>query len=125
MQIKIKRLHENAVLPVRSSDTSMCFNITAASMQESPVSVTCGSGWQFNLPDDVWAEVHAMPDLWKTGLVFCNGCDILDSTCTDELKMHFYKVYAGVPYGTGSVFARLIFHNFHSIKPEEVTFDVQ
>ena len=120
-EIKLYRMHEAAVIPQRAAPDSVCFNVVAANMQESPVSVSCGSGWAMQFPEGVWAELRAEPDIWSRGLVFCNGVLVLDNSYKGEVWTHFYKVCPAVLYGPGSVFAQLIFHN---TKPEEIIFNV-
>ena len=97
MNLKIKKLHPNAIIPTYATDGSACFDLYAATVDNasrigkllthgSPV--TCGTGLAFEVPEG-WAMMvysrsgHGFKH--NTRLANCVG--VTDSDYRDEVKV--------------------------------------
>lgn len=121
MIVKLKRLHEDAVIPFKTYDGDFCYDMVAVSEKEVAPNVwEYRLGWAMQLvrgdePFEEWGgEAHKGLDLkrsplklsidvrprssiWKTGMVLSNGIGTVDELYTGEVKAVFYHVFPNMP----------------------------
>lgn len=97
MEIKIKKLHQNAVTPAYATDGAACFDLVAATVEGNShigatvwngYPITCGTGLAFEIPTG-----HAMLIFsrsghgFKSGVRLANCVGILDSDYRGEVMV--------------------------------------
>lgn len=84
MEIKIKKLHPNAIKPAYATDGAACFDLVAATVEGhshlganvwNGYPVTCGTGLAFEIPAG-----HAMLIFSRSGHGFKNGVRLANCT---------------------------------------------
>ena len=84
MEIKIKKLHQNAIKPAYATDGAACFDLVAATVEGhsnlganvwNGYPVTCGTGLAFEIPAG-----HAMLIFSRSGHGFKNGVRLANCT---------------------------------------------
>ena len=89
--IKLKQLHENAVVPTYATDGSGCFDLYAATIKDSTkigthvecgFPVTCGTGLAFEIPEE-----HVMLIFSRSGHGFKS--DVRLANCTGVIDADY------------------------------------
>ena len=121
MKVKFKKLRENAKLPTKTHDDDFCYDVYACDCEEVAPNVykyPLGFALQIDeyegisLPDNhmsmfasVWRnhktilsiDFRPRSSVWKTGMVLCNSCGIVDRGYTGEVCAFFYHVMPDMP----------------------------
>ena len=97
MKIKIKALHQNAVLPTYATDGSGAFDLYAATVDNSAVlgkhvgtsrPLLCGTGLAFQIPaDHVMLIFSRSGHGFKHGVRLSNCVGVIDSDYTGEVMV--------------------------------------
>ena len=129
MQVKIKKLNENAVVPTKAHESDFAYDLTATSVEEvAPGVYKYGTGIAIQIDEDVDPNVtvgfgiRPRSSIYKTGLVLANSVGTIDLNYTGELMLVFYKVVEnGTLYKVGDRIGQLYFDYTLPIDFEEVT----
>lgn len=108
MRVKIKKLHEDAVIPSKTYANDFCYDCVAVSEEEIAPNV-----WKYGLGlamqmerdspnescEDVCFAIDARPrsSVWKTGMVLSNCVGTIDEGYTGEISAVFYHVMPNMP----------------------------
>jgi dUTP pyrophosphatase len=97
MKIKIKAVHQNAVLPTYATDGSGAFDLYAATVDNSAAlgkhvettePLTCGTGLAFQIPaDHVMLIFSRSGHGFKNGVRLSNCVGVIDSDYTGEVMV--------------------------------------
>lgn len=118
MQVKIKKLNENAVIPYKTYDKDFCYDCVAVSEEEVAPNV-----WKYGLGIatqidrskenpfcfvekgtdtegiDFQLSIDARPrsSVWKTGMILANCEGTIDELYRGEISAIFYHVMPNMP----------------------------
>jgi len=108
--IKIK-LSEVVNAPVQSTEGSVGYDLYASSDPEIIKDrLVYSTGIFLDLPNNIYATLHARSSIYMYGLILANSVGIIDSDYRGELKVIFYTQKDYIPYKMGDRIAQLIFH---------------
>ena len=91
MNIKIKKLNSNAVIPFRAHFGDAGMDITATSVIETEDYVEYGTGLAFEMNPGYMMLIFPRSSNSKKDLLLCNSVGILDSSYRGELKLRFKR----------------------------------
>lgn len=105
MKVKIKKLHENAVIPYKTYDKDFCYDVVATSCTEiEPNIYAYGIGLAFETQPDIrYSELNIDIDfrprssIWKTGMVLSNCVGTIDELFRGEVTAVFYHLFTDMP----------------------------
>lgn len=128
MEIKIKRLHDDAVIPYKTYNDDFCYDVVATSCEEvAPNVYRYGLGFALQIDreaenpftsvffvtktgalmrrDAAWQlsiDFRPRSSVWKTGMVLSNCEGTIDELFRGEVTAVFYHVMPDMPrYKTG------------------------
>ena len=115
MKIKLKKVNENAKLPLKAKKGDLCYDVWAVSEEEIAPNVwRYGLGFKYeiergylyalninlkNLQDDIIISIDFRPrsSIWKTGMSLANSEGSLDEFYRGEAMAVFYHVIPNMP----------------------------
>lgn len=126
MKVKIKKLHEDAVIPFKAYDKDFCYDVVAVSEEEiapnvwryglgfalqidrgfEPISGNFnGKGFLnlssevnlYNSPINLSIDLRPRSSIYKTGMVLANSQATIDEGYTGEIKLVYYHVMPNMP----------------------------
>jgi dUTP pyrophosphatase len=96
MQIKIKKLNPNAVIPVYAKAGDAGMDLVATSIiSDKPEQITYGMGIALEIPEGFVGLIFPRSSVRKTGLDLSNAVGVVDSGYRGELQATFNKVFGG------------------------------
>ena len=96
MQVKIKKLNENAVIPSYAKDGDAGMDVIATSIiSDTPTQITYGLGIALEIPYGFVGLVFPRSSIRKTGLQLSNSVGVIDSGYRGELQATFNKLFGG------------------------------
>lgn len=128
MKVKIKKLHENAVIPFKAYDKDFCYDVVAVSEEEIAPNVwryKLGIAMQverglevveygysslnlFKSPINLSLDFRPRSSIYKTGMVLANSQATGDEGYTGEYMLIFYHVMPNMPrYKVGDKIAQM------------------
>ena len=132
MEVKIKKLSENAVIPFKKHDDDFCYDLVATSCEEiAPNVYKYGTGLAFEIVDDGdWRlnpeifnyalTIRPRSSICKTGMVLSNSEGTIDFSYRGEVSAVFYHVMPNMPrYNVGDRIAQLHLDIAYKIEFEE------
>jgi dUTP pyrophosphatase len=131
MKIKIKKLHEDAVIPkyAKQGDAGLDLTAISVSMFEAGavLYVEYGTGLAVEIPEGYVGLIFPRSSLSKTTLVMANHVGVIDSGYRGEIKFRFKDVTdtanefnEPVIYNVGDKIGQLIVIPYPSVEFEEV-----
>lgn len=93
MDVKIKKLNENAVIPKYAHPGDAGMDVVATSINVTDEYVEYGTGLAFEVPEGYCMLIFPRSSNSKKDLVLANSVGVLDSTYRGELKLRFKRVY--------------------------------
>lgn len=117
MEVKIKKLHKDAVIPFKTYPSDFCYDVVAVSEEEIAPNVwKYGLGFAlqidrdlevveygysnvnlFNSPIILSIDFRPRSSVWKTGMVLSNCEGTIDENYTNEISAVFYHVMPNMP----------------------------
>lgn len=124
IKIKLKKLNENAKLPVKSKEGDFCYDVYATEREEIAPNVfrykigfayeivrdkitienydkkSCHDGLEIDLrnsPLNISIDFRPRSSIYKTGLSLCNSEGTLDEFYRNEAMAVFYRVIPNLP----------------------------
>ena len=120
MEVRLKRFHENAVIPFKTYDKDFCYDLVAVSENEVAPNVwQYGLGWAFQLvrgnePFEKWGshinsidlkhsplkldiDIRPRSSIWKTGMILSNCTGTVDEIYTGQATAVMYHVMPNMP----------------------------
>ena len=94
MEVKIKKLNPNAVIPsyAKSGDAGMDLVATSI-IKDTPEQITYGMGIALEIPEGFVGLVFPRSSVRKTGLQLSNSVGVIDSGYRGELQATFNKLF--------------------------------
>lgn len=110
MQVKIKRLSKDAVMPTKAHTSDAGFDLVATSKEEFLTYIEYGTSIAFAIPEGYVGYLFPRSSISKTDLVLANSVGVIDSGYLGEVKLRFKKQRqsAGPKYKIGDRIGQLI-----------------
>lgn len=90
MEVKIKKLHQNAVIPHKAHATDAGFDLTAVSLSfDGKGNFVYGTGLAFEIPEGHVGLVFPRSSICKTDLFLTNSVGVIDSHYRGEVTFKF------------------------------------
>lgn len=89
MKIKIKKLHENAVIPSYAKEGDAGFDLTAVSVEEREQFIQYNTGLAFEIPEGHVGLIFPRSSVTKKDLMLKNSVGIIDSGYRGEVSFRF------------------------------------
>ena len=91
MQVLIKKLHPNAVIPsyAKAGDAGMDMVAISATIAENGEYVEYGTGIAVEIPEGYVGLIFARSSISKTSLILANHVGVVDSGYRGEIKFRF------------------------------------
>lgn len=104
MQVKVKKLSPEAVIPQYAKSGDAGLDLTAISMETDEFgNIVYGTGLAFEIPEGFVGLLFPRSSIYKTGLSLSNSVGVIDSGYRGEIIFKFRKA-AGVHEAGGVVF---------------------
>lgn len=110
MNVKIKKLNENAVIPFKTYEKDFCYDCVAVSEEEIAPNVwkyglgfameierNCSDYRDFGVDSLLAIDVRPRSSVWKTGMVLSNCAGTVDELYRGEVSAVFYHVMPNMP----------------------------
>lgn len=127
MKIKIKKLHENAVIPKYAKNGDAGLDLTAISKEYDGNNIVYKTGLAFEIPENFVGLLFPRSSNSKTDLYLTNHVGIIDSSYRGEIMLKFKSVLSssgqyisGKEYYIGDRVGQLIILPYPQIEFEEV-----
>lgn len=95
IDVKIRKVHPDAVIPFRAHATDAGMDVIAISMEMIEDYVEYDTGLQFQLPEGYAMLIFPRSSNSKKDLLLCNSVGILDAGYTGNLKLRFKLMTEG------------------------------
>lgn len=96
MEVKIKKLNPNAVIPAYAKDGDAGMDLVATQIiKDTPEQITYGTGIAVEIPYGFVGLVFPRSSVRKTGLQLSNSVGVIDSGYRGEIQATFNKVFGG------------------------------
>ena len=96
MQVKIKKLNPNAVIPTYAKEGDAGMDLVATEiLKDTPEQITYGTGIALEIPEGFVGLVFPRSSIRKTGLQLSNSVGVIDSGYRGELQATFNKLFGG------------------------------
>jgi dUTP pyrophosphatase len=106
MDVKIKKLDENAVIPFYATDGSAGMDLTATSVHEDDYgNMVYGTGLAFEIPKGYVGLLFPRSSNAKKDLMLTNCVGVLDSDYREEVYFKFRPTYHNVLHG---IFSKIV-----------------
>ena len=101
LEVKIKKLHKDAVIPKYETVGSVGMDLTAVSKEyDEHGNVVFGTGLAIQIPEGYYADLRPRSSISKYDLVLANSVGTIDADYRGELILKFKpSVYFGVNRG--------------------------
>ena len=123
MQVKFKKLHADAKLPVKGSLDAACYDVYATSVEVNNGVVTYGLGFATQIPEGWRGVIVPRSNISKHPWVLANSVGIVDSDYIGEWMVK-YRCVSGfieaVPYNVGDRIAQIYFEKNTDVQFVEV-----
>jgi dUTP pyrophosphatase len=124
MEIKIKKLTENAKIPAyaKQGDAAMDVYATSETIVDTPGYgyIEYGTGLAFEIPEGYYMDIRPRSSVSNTGLILSNSAGILDSGYRGELKLRFKWVKESAKYNVGDRIGQIMIKPYPVIEWVEV-----
>ena len=120
VQIKIKKLHPDAIIPKYAKAGDAGMDVFAVSKKESYDFIEYGTGLSFEVPEQYVMLIFSRSSVSNKSLSLCNSVGVLDSGYRGELKLRFYK-HKREDYQIGEKIGQIIILPYPNIQFEEVS----
>lgn len=124
MNVKIKKLHENAVIPTYLKEGDCGLDLTAISVSTTDKSthgyVEYDTGLAVEIPEGYVGLIYPRSSISNTGLILANSVGVIDSNYRGPIKCRFKAIPNTSIYSVGDRIAQLIIQPITKITFEEV-----
>jgi dUTP pyrophosphatase len=124
MKVKIKKLHNNAVIPSYAKEGDAGMDLVATSKSECINNIiTYGTGLSIEIPEGYVGLLFPRSSIYKQDIYLTNSVGVIDSGYRGEIMIKFAitesEQYANI-YNVGDRIAQLIILPYPYIRFEEV-----
>jgi len=124
MNIKIKKLHENAVIPSYSKEGDCGLDLTAISVTTTDKNnygyIEYDTGLAIEIPEGYVGLIYPRSSLSNTGLILANHVGVIDQNYRGSIKCRFKAIPNTTIYSVGDRIAQLIIQPCPKIEFEVV-----
>lgn len=125
MEVKIKKLHKDAVIPKYAKPGDAGMDLTAVSMKIDEYGNICyGIGLAFEIPEGYVGLVFPRSSNCKKGVILTNCVGVIDSGYRGEVSFRFKEIALGnfskVAYKVGDRIGQIIIMPYPQIEFVEV-----
>ena len=122
MEVKIKRLHPNAVIPRYAKNGDAGMDLTAISVyRDDDGNIVYGTGISIEIPQGYVGFLFPRSSNSKTNLTLTNSTGVIDSGYRGEISMKFKELkYEIKRYDIGDRIGQLIIMPYPQIEFKEV-----
>ena len=120
MKVKIKKLHQRAIIPryARFGDAGM--DLTAADIIYDSSHITYKSGIAIAIPEGYVGLLFPRSSVYKTQQILANSVGVIDSGYRGEIMLKFTRSKDEIEYCEGDRIGQLIILPFPKIEFKEV-----
>lgn len=125
MQVKIKRLKPNAVIPTYAKDGDAGMDLVATEITSNTTfDVSYGTGISLEIPEGFVGLVFPRSSIRKYDLTLSNSVGVIDSGYRGEIQATFKKTNGldSISYKVGDRIAQIIIIPYPSIDFQEVEY---
>lgn len=117
MEVKIKKLNKDAVIPFKTYPSDFCYDVVAVSEEEIAPNVwKYGLGFALQIdrhlevveygysnvnlvksPINLSIDFRPRSSIYKTGMILSNSIGTIDENFTNEISAIFYHVFPNLP----------------------------
>jgi dUTP pyrophosphatase len=96
MEVRIKKLNPNAIIPTYAKNGDAGMDLVATSIiSDTPEQITYGMGIALEIPEGFVGLIFPRSSIRKTGLQLSNSVGVIDSGYRGELQATFNKIFGG------------------------------
>ena len=118
MRVKIKKLHENAVIPSYAKPGDAGMDLTATEAFETSDHVTYRTGLSIEIPDGYVGLLFPRSSIYKKGQSLTNCVGVIDSGYRGEIMLKFTR--SNNQYAVGDRIGQMIIMPYPRIQFEVV-----
>lgn len=89
MKIKIKKLHENAVIPKYAKEGDACVDLVATTFFKHEQYLEYGTGISLEIPEGHVGLIYPRSSITNKDLMLANSVGVIDSGYRGEIKFRF------------------------------------
>jgi dUTP pyrophosphatase len=108
MNIKIKKLSKDAVIPSYAKIGDAALDLTAVSISYTDNYIEYGTGLAIEIPEGFGGFIFPRSSISNYDLSLCNSIGVVDSNYRGELKLRFKTVYNQKIYRIGDRIGQLV-----------------
>lgn len=123
MKVKIKKIHENAVIPKYAKPGDAGLDLVATSRVISGGYIEYGTGLAFEIPEGHVGLLFPRSSIYKKDFSLCNSVGVIDSGFRGEVTFKFKNYYTNYKirtYDVGDRIGQIIIIPYPQIEFEEV-----
>lgn len=120
MKVKVKKLHEDAVIPSYAKDGDAGMDLTAVDVIADGATITYKTGLAIEIPRWHVGLLFPRSSVYKTGQILTNCVGVIDSGYRGEIMMKYTLSSFQSEYDIGDRVGQLIIIPFPVIVFEEV-----
>ena len=120
MNIKIKKLHPNAIIPEYAKIGDAGLDLTAVDFEVTGLHITYKTGLAIAIPEGFVGLLFPRSSVYKTGQYLTNSVGVIDSGYRGEIMLKFTRPELDSQYKVGDRVGQLIIMPYPQVKFEEV-----
>ena len=120
MNIKIKKLHPNAIIPKYAKIGDAGLDLTAVDLNSNSLHITYKTGLAIAIPEGFVGLLFPRSSVYKTGQYLTNSVGVIDSGYRGEIMLKFSQNDPSSIYKIGDRVGQLIVIPYPQVKFEEV-----
>ena len=120
MNIKIKKLHPNAIIPEYAKIGDAGLDLTAVDFISNGLHITYKTGLAIEIPEGFVGLLFPRSSVYKTGQYLTNSVGVIDSGYRGEVMLKFTRPALDSQYKVGDRVGQLIIMPYPQVKFEEV-----
>lgn len=116
MEVKIKKLKPNAVIPSYAKNGDAGMDLVATEiLKDTPEQITYGTGIALEIPEGFVGLVFPRSSIRKTGLQLSNSVGVIDSGYRGEIQATFNKIFGGDRFYDETKLTEITSHEFYKV----------
>lgn len=124
MKVKIKKLHNSAIIPRKAHEQDAGFDLFAISKEKVDEDlygyIEYDTGISLEIPENHVGLIYPRSSISKTGHILANSVGVIDSNYRGSIKLRFKTIPDCVEYVPGDRVGQLIIMPYPEIEFEEV-----
>jgi len=121
MQVKIKKLSKDAVIPSYAKHGDAGMDLTAVSVRSADEFIEYDTGLAVEIPEGFVGLLFPRSSVSKYGLILANSIGVIDSGYRGAIKLRFKQTMNGLPvYEYGDKVGQLVIMPYPLIQLKEV-----